>query len=387
MALTSGHSRWAWVAAALVTALGVAEALPEHPVGLTGLLLLSPFLAAATTTPMATGLVAVYAVAVGVVVGVFDHTPGDGAYLAVLGGLVLGGGLAVFLARQRARGEATLAQTTRVSEAAQRAILREIPTRVGPLAVASRYLSASEKMLVGGDFLEVLDTPHGVRAVVGDVRGKGMEAIELSAVVVGAFRVGAYECLDLSHLAVELDATVVRFAGHDDEAFVTVLLVEYRPDGRVLVANCGHHPPLVIASSGEVTLLVPTAASPPLGLGPRPSVDTFTLRTGERLLCYTDGALEGRDAAGKPFALVETCGQYLRAGPANRGLDELLERILAHVGGGLADDLALLLLAPVAPVRPMLPRLVPGGEGVDLREAAAGPDGRRTPAWPTGGSG
>jgi phosphoserine phosphatase RsbU/P len=51
-----------------------------------------------------------------------------------------------------------------------------------------RYLWASEDALVGGDFYDVAVTRQGLRVVVGDVKGKGLEAVQLAALVLASFR-------------------------------------------------------------------------------------------------------------------------------------------------------------------------------------------------------
>jgi sigma-B regulation protein RsbU (phosphoserine phosphatase) len=51
-----------------------------------------------------------------------------------------------------------------------------------------RSLSATEDALVGGDFYEVVVTRHGLRVLVGDLKGKGLEAVQLAALVLAGFR-------------------------------------------------------------------------------------------------------------------------------------------------------------------------------------------------------
>jgi hypothetical protein len=75
-----------------------------------------------------------------------------------------------------------------VAEVAQRAILRPIPARLGAMSFATRYLSAAEEALIGGDFYDAAFTPHGLRLITGDVRGKGLPAVQLASVVLGCFR-------------------------------------------------------------------------------------------------------------------------------------------------------------------------------------------------------
>ena len=49
------------------------------------------------------------------------------------------------------------------------------------LAVArARYRSATRQASVGGDLYEIVPTWHGIRVIIGDVRGKGLDAILLA---------------------------------------------------------------------------------------------------------------------------------------------------------------------------------------------------------------
>lgn len=77
---------------------------------------------------------------------------------------------ALLIAAARERREQRLARMTLIAETAQRAILPDLPSAVGDVAFAARYVSAAEEALVGGDLYEVSATPFGTRAIVGDVR-------------------------------------------------------------------------------------------------------------------------------------------------------------------------------------------------------------------------
>ncbi|WP_231591493.1 hypothetical protein, partial [Saccharothrix sp. ST-888] len=62
---------------------------------------------------------------------------------------------------------------------------------------------------LGGQLCEVVNARHGGRAVVGDVRVKGLDAVEAAAAVLGGFREAAEEEPELAKvagwLAVSLD--------------------------------------------------------------------------------------------------------------------------------------------------------------------------------------
>ena len=60
-------------------------------------------------------------------------------------------------------------------------ILSPIGPKIGQLTIAGRYLSASAAADIGGDLYEALSTPYGVRMIIGDVRGKGIDAVRVAS--------------------------------------------------------------------------------------------------------------------------------------------------------------------------------------------------------------
>ena len=296
------------------------------------------------TSARHTAFVAAAATAAALVSGTWHDSLGtfDWAVRAVLCALL--SALCVVSAASRTRREGRLQRLNVIAEAAQRAVLRTLPTAVGSVGLAARYESAFEDAAVGGDLYEVSETPYGVRILIGDVRGKGLEAVQLAASVLGAFRQAAFSTVDLVDVAVRLDAVVSTVAG--DEDFVTAVLAEMHPDGSFTVVNCGHHPPLLVTPSrtGALRPAMLDTGEPavPLGLGCRPHLVHERWSTGSRLLFYTDGLVEARDRAGSFFDLVEHAGA-LRAPSLAAALDALVAELLEHTGHRLDDDMALVL--------------------------------------------
>lgn len=256
------------------------------------------------------------------------------------------GGGSVFIALVRERREHTLEVVTDVALAAQRALLREVPERVDGAKVAARYISAAEEALVGGDFFEVVSTPYGLRAIVGDVVGRGLDAVGLAGLVLGGFREAALSAPDLRELVHRLDDTVKAYGSGDD--YATGLLIELRGRELCLVSS-GHPFPYLLDGPEHPPLLLELPTNLPLGFGSDPEMTLRTLRDDERLLVYTDGISEGRDGSGRFFDLALDGAEALRERDPDVTLDGLITALEEHVGGSLKDDVALLLIEPAHP--------------------------------------
>lgn len=181
----------------------------------------------------------------------------------------------------------------------------------------------------------------GLRLIVGDVKGKGLDAVHLAAAVLGRFREIAYGEPDLVRLARQLDACVSDEV--DVEDFVTILLAEFVP-GEVRLVNCGHHPPL--RAGRQLDVLTPPAPVPPLGLQPDPVLQRVRLAANERLLIYTDGLVEARDANRVMFPLDHRVASALTTPSLPEALGALQRLVLQHTGNDLRDDLVLILAQP-----------------------------------------
>ncbi len=268
-----------------------------------------------------------------------------------------------------------LANVTSVAEAVRRALLRPLPRRVGPLELGVVYLAAAAEARVGGDLYEVARTQFGIRLIVGDARGKGLDAVEIAADVLGVFREVAHEVYTLAEVARRLDASLARrldagqaHSSRPHEEFVTAVLAEIDPcAGSLTVYNCGHPPPILLSRgmrdsrnghgsrNGQVappvtTVDVPSPAPPLrlLSLGDCSGAGrTLGLRPGDALLLYTDGVTEARNPRRRCYPLAGRLTEL--AGTSTGGIrPDLLERLrddlLRHVGAPLDDDAALVLI-------------------------------------------
>nr|WP_246235488.1 PP2C family protein-serine/threonine phosphatase [Streptomyces boluensis] len=293
----------------------------------------------------------------------------------------VGTGLTVVVRRSLLR---ELARVGEVAQAAQRALLRPPPPRLDGLAVAADQLSAHRGADIGGDLYEAVATERGVRIVMGDVRGHGLAAIGTVAAVLGSFREAAHDEAELGGVLRRLERALHRYqrrrsteqcdggggggAGPDagfDEEFVTVLLLEIRPDGSVYALNCGHPWPYRLGRGIE--RIGGGDPLPPLGLLPLPErlpvLYCGRILPAEMLVLHTDGVEDARDAGGRFFPLRAALADAAAALPAPPSRPQTVSRsqaveplapeslvrtlrgaLLRHTGGRPGDDMALLVV-------------------------------------------
>ncbi|WP_046728074.1 PP2C family protein-serine/threonine phosphatase [Streptomyces humi] len=335
----------------LVALITVADTVTPADIVLGPLLVIAPALAAWFEGPWATGGVGVLAVAAQTLIGWRSGLLTSRGVIVQLVALTVLTGLIVVMCAVRDRRGRQLAQVRSVAGAAQRVLLWPLPNRLGGLRLASVYLAAEDEAQIGGDLYAAARTGNAVRLLIGDVRGKGLPAIGEAAVVLGAFREAAHQHAGLPELAAALDRSVARYLvdfepEHEaGERFVTVLLLEVPDDEpAVRLTSCGHLAPLLLAADGSVTVphLHP---APPLGIALTDAedhpLDTLSFATEDTLLLYTDGVIEARDRDGTFYPLADRAAQWAGSDP-----DALLQHVrrdlIAHTGGRLGDDVALI---------------------------------------------
>ncbi|MEW5726900.1 MAG: GAF domain-containing SpoIIE family protein phosphatase [Pseudomonadota bacterium] len=224
----------------------------------------------------------------------------------------------------------------------QRAMLP--PRRDGDFPVHGVNLAAR---VVSGDFFDVVELPGGRLAfAIGDVSGKGMNAALLMAKTASLFRCLAKRIDGPGALLAAIDAELAET--NASGMFVTMVAgVLDTASGRVLLANAGHEPPLVMTGAGGFERI--EDGMPPLGVLPELFTDgcpeSVVDLDGGALYLFTDGLSEAKDAAG---AMLGGEGvEDLLARHAGLPCPERLEAVLADVardGLALRDDLTMVVV-------------------------------------------
>ncbi|MFK4141981.1 PP2C family protein-serine/threonine phosphatase [Streptomyces filamentosus] len=335
----------------------------------------APLIAAPFFSRLTTLLTGIAAILASVGLHAYNHTLSDVPSLTETLTVVTVSALAMLINLVVRRSGERLASARVIAEAAQRAVLPMPAERIAGLQCAARYEAAQADAFIGGDLFAVQDTPHGVRLVVGDVRGKGMDAVEAVAVVIGAFREAAEQEETLEGVARRLDRALTREGARREgldafEGFTTAVLAEVpHGGGRVRLVNRGHPPPLLLYGDGRLEQVEPGEPALPLGMGELSvwpdRADGRPYPPGATLLFYTDGLSEARDAHGVFYDPAARLAGAVFPGPEEL-LDALVDDVRRHTGGGATDDMALLALsrpAAGAPERRRTMPVVPPGPG------------------------
>lgn len=314
----------------------------------------APLVAAGLLSLRATVVTAVAAVVVDVLLEIGNGTADYSESIIEMISQCVIGGLAIGMNVLIQRNYRRLTSARHVAVAAQRAVLPNPPDGFGTLRVAARYQAADADARIGGDLYAVQEGPYGVRCIVGDVRGKGLEAVESVAVVIGAFREAAEAEAGLAGVARRLERALQRQetgrSGLDRvEGFTTAVLAEVdREGGALRLLNRGHPAPVLLGPDGAGRTLQPHEHALPLGMGDLGTwpdeVMEVAFPPGTVLVLFTDGVTEARNKAGVFYDPLTRLDGQVFDGP-HEVLDALLADVTRYTGGRVADDMALFALA------------------------------------------
>jgi PAS domain S-box-containing protein len=239
-----------------------------------------------------------------------------------------------------------------MAEALQTSLLPPQPPMIPGVDIAVRYRAASGEGHVGGDFFDVFPLPDGEWVVlIGDVSGRGPRAAALTALARYTLRAAAVGSPSPSAALRVLNDVVRREleASLDgDERFLTAAYLTIAPaaEGFRVAVACGGHPhPLARRASGDVEE-VPCDGELIGAFDAHEARDeVVALRAGDAVVLVTDGVLEARSSSGEQFGddrlreVIASCGT-----DAASIADAIDAAVVAHVGGVVQDDVAIVVL-------------------------------------------
>jgi serine phosphatase RsbU (regulator of sigma subunit) len=248
------------------------------------------------------------------------------------------------------KAQAQLQEELAVARALQLAILPgTFPAKAG-CDGAARMIPATT---MGGDFYDFIELPQGqIGLVMADVSGKGVPAAFFMAVARTNLRDLAPQhtnpgaCLAATNEAL--------CAENPMDLFVTVFYAVLEPQtGMVRYANGGHNPPYLRRADGAVEAL-DGRGGPILGVLPGATFPTYTLqlRSGDRVVLYTDGVTEAFNPANEAYGEPRLVNEVrVHGGEAPAALVERICESVASFSGSApqSDDITLTVLSWNAP--------------------------------------
>jgi two-component system sensor histidine kinase ChiS len=230
-------------------------------------------------------------------------------------------------------------------EIQQSLILREIPS-VDGASIAIRYQAMTE---LGGDFYDIQSPGDGTLAVlVADVSGHGISAALICSMLKVAYAFHFNETADPGALFGMINSTVCGFTSGQ---FITACFA--RVDigkKKITYSNAGHWPIMVLHRGGEVEYALDDGI--PFGWDPgaRYGAREYSLRSGDRVLLYTDGIVECRNSSGAMFGTERLIGAAGPSGaaPAGESADSVMAALKDWAGtdgkSGFNDDITLAII-------------------------------------------
>ncbi|WNO77391.1 PP2C family protein-serine/threonine phosphatase [Streptomyces sp. AM8-1-1] len=209
------------------------------------------------------------------------------------------------------------------------------------LDVAAHYLPSANSALIGGDWYDALQLPHGGSLLsVGDLTGHGVSATSAMAMLLGALRGMAVAGIEpgplMAHLNQLLETSV-------QPALGSAVCCRFDPANRTLSwAQAGHPAPLLFRNGTGQVLTPPEGVLLGATSGATYEQAEVPLLAGDLLLLHTDG-LTRTSAAGD-----SDTGRLLALAPrfaAARDAQECVRAVLEVFGeGGREDDACVMVV-------------------------------------------
>jgi serine phosphatase RsbU (regulator of sigma subunit) len=207
---------------------------------------------------------------------------------------------------QRRRAYAEKLETERRAaqelEIAKQVQMRLFPQRQSAIAGLDYAGVCVQARSVGGDYYDFLDLGQGrVAFVLADIAGKGIAAALLMANLQANIRSQIVSAIDKpDHFLASVNRLL--FENTALSSYATLFFATYdNTTCRVLYANCGHLPALILRADSSIERLDPTSTVIGLFEEWSCSIQESCLGPGDTLLLYTDGVTESPNSAGEEF--------------------------------------------------------------------------------------
>jgi sigma-B regulation protein RsbU (phosphoserine phosphatase) len=198
---------------------------------------------------------------------------------------------------------------------------------------------------VGGDCFDTLAFGPALGVSIADIAGKGLPAALLMSNLQAAVRAFAQESVPPSSICGSVNRLLCRNMASG--RFATFCYARIEPAARRMVySNAGHNPPLLVRADGSIAAL--GLGGMVLGVFPENAYEQAELAVdrGDRVVFYTDGITEARNAEGDEYGEDRLAAVALgaRAQPVEAIKDALLANVNGFTGGKFEDDATLIVV-------------------------------------------
>lgn len=193
-----------------------------------------------------------------------------------------------------------------------------------------------------GDSFDYALAGDTVHMALFDAMGHDNAAGLLANLTVGAFRNARRSGTDLGDMPAQVEAILTEEFVRS--RFTTGIMAELdTATGIFSWVNCGHLPPVLLRGQNAVRTL-DCEPTHPLGMDFEMPVHVCSeqLQPGDRILMYTDGMIEARDARGEEFGIDQFVRFIVRQEadqlPVPETMRRLIQAVMNHHDGELGDD-------------------------------------------------
>lgn len=199
---------------------------------------------------------------------------------------------------------------------------------------------------VAGDSFDYALNDDLLNVAMIDAMGHGLDAATMATVAIGAYRHARRAGTGLAEIYAFMDAAIAGQFGPDHFVTAQMMCLDIAT-GHLQWVNAGHPAPLLIRGHAVVQQLAsPTTL--PVGFGGEdPQISSQVLRTGDRVLCFTDGLIEEHEAGAEQFGeeqLIDCVNRVERTEEGVRAVVRSLSHTLKQERGGTTSDDATLFL-------------------------------------------
>lgn len=219
---------------------------------------------------------------------------------------------------------------------------RKMPNLQG-FGLASAWQAAHE---VSGDYLAAFKINDSHAALcVADVAGKGFPAALLMSNMQAALKSLASEDISPSELCVKLNKLM---CGNTPlRKFISCFYGDLDVPNRTLTfTNAGHNPPILMRRNGECTHLEDGGRVIGAFTDSNYTQRQIKFYEGDKLLLFTDGVTEARNASGEEFGdeRLQKCVRAYRGRSAAELRTTILNEVTQFCGDNFDDDAALMVV-------------------------------------------